>query len=200
MPWLPSIGFATQECHYSKGRNVNVPNYSEDGVLDQYDNPAANKYLVYRDERSTLCARGLALLSHHTFALYAEQQLFPHLPVTDRAVPKSPRVWEGSRFENIDQTLAPRTRKRIAGELLLSVIWRQACATGLTVSVGLMYPGILAQPFTGMPAGPSNIWVKQPCSSDDGEQARGLRVAAGFHEAVLARVRRNHFGIHANRS
>ena len=102
----------------------NVPNYGE-MEFDQYDNPAA-KYLVYRDEHHV--ARGVSRF-YPTTLPYMLEQLFPHF-VTDREMPKSPLVWEGSRF-CIDQTLPLKPENGSPGRLL-SVISKPACATEST--------------------------------------------------------------------
>jgi acyl homoserine lactone synthase len=161
----------------------NVPNYSE-MEFDQYDNPAA-KYLVYRDE--TGAARGVSRF-YPTTLPYMLEQLFSHF-VTDRAVPKSPCVWEGSRF-CIDQTLSPAIRKRIAAEIVVGYL-ETGLRYGLDGIVGLMYPAYWRSLFTG--AGWALEYMGETALLDDGNRARAGWLPVS--EAVLARVRRT-TGIH----
>ena len=60
---------------------------------DQYDNPAAS-YLVWRD--NTGKARGSSRL-YPTDRPYMVQEVFPQL-VSNISMPKSQRIWEGTRF------------------------------------------------------------------------------------------------------
>ena len=89
----------------------NVP--SHNGMeYDQFDTPAA-VYLVWRDETNE--ARGAARLIP-TDRPYMLRELWPHL-VTERPLPVSPKVWEGTRL-CVDRGVPGRVRRRIIGELL----------------------------------------------------------------------------------
>ncbi|MGB9069410.1 MAG: acyl-homoserine-lactone synthase [Candidatus Acidiferrales bacterium] len=161
----------------------NVPNYHE-MEFDQYDNPAA-KYLVYRDEN--YIARGVSRF-YPTTLPYMLEQLFHHF-VTDRDIPKSPRVWEGSRF-CIDQTLPPRTRKRIAQEIVVGYL-ETGLRHGIEGIIGLMYPAYWRSLFTS--AGWELKFMGETTLLDDGNKARAAWLPVS--ESVLARVRRT-TGIH----
>jgi acyl homoserine lactone synthase len=156
----------------------NVPNYGE-MEFDQYDNPAA-KYLVYRDD--AFVARGVSRF-YPTTLPYMLEQLFPHF-VTDRDIPKSPRVWEGSRF-CIDQTLPPLARKRIAGEIVVGYL-EAGLRNGIEGIVGLMYPAYWRSLFTS--AGWDLEYMGETAFLDDGNKARAGWLPVS--EAVLSRVRR----------
>ena len=160
-----------------------VPNYGE-MEFDQYDNPAA-KYLVYRDKDHV--ARGVSRF-YPTTLPYMLEQLFSHF-VTGRDIPKSPRVWEGSRF-CIDQTLPPRTRKRIAQEIVVGYL-ETGLRHGVEGIVGLMYPAYWRSLFTS--AGWELAYMGETTLLDDGNKARAAWLPVS--EAVLARVRRT-TGIH----
>src|ERR1700693_3922836 len=73
------------------------------------------------------------------------EQVFTHF-VTDRTIPKSPCVWEGSRF-CIDQTLPPQSRKRIAQEIVVGYL-EAGLRYGIEGIVGLMYPAYWRSLFT----------------------------------------------------
>jgi acyl homoserine lactone synthase len=161
----------------------NVPNYSE-MEFDQYDNPAA-KYLVYRDE--AYVARGVSRF-YPTTLPYMLEQLFSRF-VTDRPIPKSPRVWEGSRF-CIDQTLPPLARKRIAGEIVVGYL-EAGLRCGVEGIVGLMYPAYWRSLFTG--AGWELEYMGETALLNDGNKARAGWLPVS--ETILARVRRT-TGIH----
>ena len=161
----------------------NVPNYSE-MEFDQYDNPAA-KYLVYRDE--AYVARGVSRF-YPTTLPYMLEQLFSRF-VTDRPIPKSPRVWEGSRF-CIDQTLPPLARKRIAREIVVGYL-EAGLRCGVEGIVGLMYPAYWRSLFTG--AGWELEYMGETALLDDGNKARAGWLPVS--ETILARVRRT-TGIH----
>jgi len=160
-----------------------VPNYGE-MEFDQYDNPAA-KYLVYRDKDHV--ARGVSRF-YPTTLPYMLEQLFSHF-VTDREIPKSSRVWEGSRF-CIDQTLSPRTRKRIAQEIVVGYL-EAGLRHGIEGIVGLMYPAYWRTLFTS--AGWELAYMGETTLLDDGNKARAAWLPVS--ENVLARVRRT-TGIH----
>ena len=160
-----------------------VPNYGE-MEFDQYDNPAA-KYLVYRDHNHT--ARGVSRF-YPTTRPYMLEQLFSHF-VTDRPMPKNPRVWEGSRF-CIDQTLPPETRKRIAREIVVGYL-ETGLRYGIEGIVGLMYPAYWRSLFTS--AGWDIEFMGETALLDDGNKARAAWLPVS--ESILARVRKT-TGIH----
>ena len=160
-----------------------VPNYGE-MEFDQYDNPAA-KYLVFRDASGI--ARGVSRF-YPTTLPYMLEQLFPHF-VTHREIPKSARVWEGSRF-CIDQTLPPPARKRIAREIVVAYL-EAGLRYGIDGIVGLMYPAYWRTLFTG--AGWDIDYMGAVTPLADGNKARAAWLPVS--EAVLAKVRRT-AGIH----
>jgi N-acyl-L-homoserine lactone synthetase len=160
-----------------------VPNYRE-MEFDQYDNPAA-KYLVYRDRNHI--AQGVSRF-YPTTLPYMLEQLFSRF-VTDRDMPKSSRVWEGSRF-CIDQTLPPQNRKRIAQEIVVAYL-ETGLRYGIEGIVGLMYPAYWRSLFTS--AGWEIKYIGEISLLDDGNKARAAWLPVS--EAVLARVRRT-TGIH----
>jgi len=161
----------------------NVPNYSQ-MEFDQYDNPAA-KYLIYRDKNYV--AQGVSRL-YPTTLPYMLEQLFSHF-VTDRPIPKNPRVWEGSRF-CIDQTLPPPVRKRIAQEIVVAYL--ETCLHhGVEAIVGLMYPAYWRSLFTS--AGWDIQYMGEITPLDDGNKARAAWLPVSH--TVLANVRKT-TGIH----
>jgi acyl homoserine lactone synthase len=154
-----------------------VPNYGE-MEFDQYDNPAA-KYLIYRDK--DYVARGVSRFYPTTFP-YMLEQLFSHF-VTDRDLPKSSHVWEGSRF-CIDQTLPALTRKRIAAEIVVGYL-ETGLRYGIDGIVGLMYPAYWRSLFTS--AGWDIEYLGETTLLADGNKARAAWLPVS--ETVLARVR-----------
>ena len=159
-------------------QNWDVPNYGQ-MEFDQYDNPAA-KYLVWRDENGN--ARGVSRF-YPTTLPYMLEQLFGAF-VTDRQVPKSPRVWEGSRF-CIDQTLPAPARKRIASEIVVGYL-ETGLRFGIEGIVGLMYPAYWRSLFTG--AGWEIEYMGETKILADGNKARAAWLPVS--ESVLARVRK----------
>ena len=164
-------------------QNWDVPNYGE-MEFDQYDNPAA-KYLVWRDANQN--ARGVSRF-YPTTLPYMLEQLFADF-VTNRKVPKNPRVWEGSRF-CIDQTLPPETRKRIAREIVVGYL-EVGLRHGIEGIVGLMYPAYWRSLFTG--AGWEIEYMGETKTLADGNKARAAWLPVS--DSVLARVRKT-TGIH----
>jgi len=116
------------------------------------------------------------------------EQLFSHF-VTGRDIPKSPWVWEGSRF-CIDQTLPPATRKRIAQEIVVAYL-ETGLRHGIEGIVGLMYPAYWRSLFTS--AGWELEYLGETTLLDDGNKARAAWLPVS--DCVLARVRRT-TGIH----
>ena len=119
---------------------------------------------------------------------YMLEQLFPHF-VTVRDMPKSPRVWEGSRF-CVDQTLPPQTRKRIAQEIVVGYL-ETGLRYGIEAIVGLMYPAYWRSLFTS--AGWELEYMGDVTLLDDGNKAKAGWLPVS--ETVLAGVRRT-TGIH----
>ena len=105
--------------------------------------------------------------------------------MTDRPIPKSPRVWEGSRF-CIDQTLPPQTRKRIANKIVVAYL-ETGLRYGIEGIVGLMYPAYWRSLFTS--AGWDIKYMGETTLLDDGNKARAAWLPVS--ESVLARVRRS---------
>lgn len=155
----------------------NVPNYC--GMeFDQYDNPAA-KYLVFRDEN--FVARGVSRF-YPTTLPYMLEQLFSHF-VTVRDIPKSPYIWEGSRF-CIDQTLPPDIRKHIAREIVVAYL-EIALRYDIEAIVGLMYPAYWRSLFIS--AGWDIQYLGDIKLLEDGNKARAAWLPVS--EAVLEKVR-----------
>jgi acyl homoserine lactone synthase len=111
------------------------------------------------------------------------EQLFPHF-VTLRDIPKSPRVWEGSRF-CIDQTLPPPARKLIAREIVVAYL-ETGLRHGIEGVVGLMYPAYWRSLFTS--AGWDIDYMGEVTPLADGNKARAAWLPVS--ESVLANVRR----------
>ena len=111
-------------------------------------------------------ARGVSRF-YPTTLPYMLEQLFSHF-VTDRDIPKSARVWEGSRF-CIDQTLPPLARKRIAGEIVVGYL-EAGLRYGIEGIVGLMYPAYWRSLFTS--AGWEIEYLGETALLDDGNKAR----------------------------
>lgn len=108
----------------------NIPSYR--GMeYDQYDTPAAH-YLVWRDETGE--ARGVSRLSP-TDRPYMLEEQWPDM-VVDGTLPKSPLVWEATRF-GIDRDLEPALRKRILGELVVAYL-EFGIKEGITHMLGVM--------------------------------------------------------------
>ena len=109
---------------------------------DQYDNPAAH-YLVWRDKDGK--ARGSSRL-YPTDRPYMLEEIFPHL-VSKTEIPKSTKVWEGSRF-CVDASLDPQMRKRIVQEVVVGYL-EFGLAQGITNIIGVMYPAYYRNIFIG---------------------------------------------------
>ncbi len=82
---------------------------------DEYDGPAAT-YLVKQDEAGE--ARAVARLVP-TNQPYMLEQVWPDLLGGD--IPKSPQIWEGTRF-GVDHTLPASERRRLAMELVVACL------------------------------------------------------------------------------
>jgi acyl homoserine lactone synthase len=101
----------------------------------QFDNPAA-QYFVWRDNRGV--ARGVARLAP-TSVNYMLEEVWPHM-VQDIGLPKSDRVWEGTRF-GVDRDLDPKQRNTIVKELVCAYI-EYAILNGIDDIIGVMPVGI----------------------------------------------------------
>lgn len=150
-----------------------------DMEYDQYDNPAAY-YLVWRDDQGV--ARGTSRL-YPTDRPYMLQEVFPEL-VTKNALPRSPRIWEGSRF-CVDSTLAPAQRRRIIQEIVIGYL-EFARRFNVEQIIGVMYPVYWNSIFSksGWPV----EFLGEPQRS-----AEGHKIVAGtlpVSEATLQKVRR----------
>jgi len=145
---------------------------------DQYDNPASY-YLVWRDKDGK--ARGSSRL-YPTDRPYMLQEIFPHL-VNKIALPKSPKVWEGSRF-CVDASLSPEMRKRIIQEIIVGYL-EFSLAQGITNIIGVMYPAYYRNIF--IRNGWDVEWIGDASKSEEGHKiiAGSLTVS----EAVLQKVR-----------
>ncbi len=145
---------------------------------DQYDNPAAH-YLVWRDRAGK--ARGSSRL-YPTDRPYMLQEVFPHL-VSKISMPKSHRVWEGSRF-CVDSSLQPEMRKRIIQEIVVGYL-EFGLDHGISHFVGVMYPAYWRNIFIS--SGWDIEFLGEPHRSEEGH-----RIVAGcgkVSRAVLAKVR-----------
>lgn len=149
-----------------------------DMEFDQYDNPAA-RYLIYRDNDGK--AVGVSRL-YPTTLPYMLEQCFPDF-VTAYTIPKSPKVWEGSRF-CIDHNLSSDTRKTIARKLVVGYL-EVALANGIEAIVGLMYPAYWRSLFIG--AGWNIEFMGDIMGLADGNKARSAWLPVS--QEVLARVR-----------
>lgn len=93
----------------------NVP-HAHGMEWDQYDTPAA-VYLIWRDPQGR--ARGVVRASP-TSHPYMLADIWPGL-VTARPLPRSDRIWEGTRL-GVDSSLSPRLRRQISNELVVGMI------------------------------------------------------------------------------
>ena len=109
-----------------------VPSY-QGMEFDQYDNPAA-KYVVWRDQVGRV--QGSSRLYPTTLPYMLEKQ-FSNF-VADIDIPKSSKVWEGSRF-CVNHKLPPLERKRIISHLVVSYL-EAGLDAGVDGIVGIMYP------------------------------------------------------------
>ena len=152
---------------------------SVDGMeYDQYDNPAAH-YLVWSDSAGQV--RGSSRL-YPTDRPYMLQEVFSHL-VNKIDLPKSPSVWEGSRF-CVDDTLPAETRKRIMQEIILGYL-EFGVDRGITAIVGVMFPVYWRNIFV------NNGWAVD-WIGDVSKSAEGHKIVAGHlpvSESVLNAVR-----------
>ena len=93
------------------------------------------------------------------------QEIFPQL-VSKISMPKSYRVWEGSRF-CVDSSLQPEMRKRIMQEIIVGYL-EFGLDQGVSNFVGVMYPAYWRNIFI------SNGWdvefLGEPYRSDEGHK------------------------------
>ncbi len=155
---------------------------------DQYDNPAAH-YLVWRDKDGK--ARGSSRL-YPTDRPYMLEEIFPHL-VSKIEIPKSTKVWEGSRF-CVDASLDPQMRKRIVQEVVVGYL-EFGLAQGIANIIGVMYPAYYRNIFIGN--GWDVEWIGDVSKTEEGHKIiagsltiseavlKKVREKTGIHEAVL---------------
>ena len=145
---------------------------------DQYDNPATC-YLVWRDKAGK--AGGSSRL-YPTDRPYMLQEIFPQL-VSKITLPKSYRIWEGSRF-CVDAKLPPETRKRIIQEIIVGYL-EFGLDQGVSSFVGVMYPAYWRNIFI------SNGWdvefLGEPHKSDEGHKI--IAGSVSVSGAALEKVR-----------
>ncbi len=145
---------------------------------DQYDNPAAH-YLVWRDSAGK--ARGSSRLSP-TDRPYMLEEVFPHL-VSRTSMPKSHRIWEGSRF-CVDSGQQPDMRKRIMQEMVIGYL-EFGLEQGISHFIGVMYPAYWRSVFI------SNGWDVE-FLGDPQRSEEGHNIVAGrgvVSRAILEKVR-----------
>jgi N-acyl-L-homoserine lactone synthetase len=147
--------------------------------FDQYDN-LASVYLVWANEQGIV--HGMSRL-YPTTLPYMLEQVFSHL-ITERPLPKSPRIYEGSRF-CISKDLPKEQRKRIAAEIVLGYL-EYGLSHGIEEFIGVMFPIYWRNLFeiNGWPITPFGPVVRLP----EGHKvmAGGVKVSA----EDLANVRR----------
>jgi acyl homoserine lactone synthase len=102
---------------------------------DQFDTPAT-QYFVWRDEQGK--ARGVARLAP-TSVKYMLEEVWPE-QVTGIALPKTDRVWEGTRF-GVDRDLPAHQRNAIVKELVCAYI-EYAILNDIEDIIGVMPVGI----------------------------------------------------------
>lgn len=106
-----------------------VPEYN--GLeYDQFDTPAA-RYVLWLDEHHE--ARGVTRLIPTTQP-YMIQVLWPEL--IDGPLPRTPTIWEATRF-GCDRDLDPPTRRRVIAELICGC-QEFGIANGISKYVGVM--------------------------------------------------------------
>ncbi len=107
---IPSI-FRLRHQGFKQRQNYDVP-YFKDMEYDAYDTPATT-YLAWRDDDDVV--RGCTRL-FPTTRPYMIEEIWPH-SLQNMTPPKSPYIWEASRF-CIDKELPAQVRKKVHGELL----------------------------------------------------------------------------------
>lgn len=160
-----------------KRQDWDVPSY-EELEFDQYDNPAA-KYLVYRDENSI--AQGSSRF-YPTVLPYMLEESFSNF-VTDIDIPKSPQIWEGSRF-CVNHKLPPFERKKIINYLVVGYL-EAGLHAQIDGIVGLMYPAYWRGIF--IQAGWPIEFLGDTMRLDDGHKARAAWLP--IEEKILNNVR-----------
>ena len=107
---------------------------------DQFDTPAT-QYFVWRDENGV--ARGVARLAPTTLN-YMLKEVWPD-KITKIDMPRSERVWEGTRF-GVDHSLPAVQRNTIVKELVCAYV-EYAMSHGIDDIIGVMPVGILRAVF-----------------------------------------------------
>lgn len=107
---------------------------------DQFDTPAT-QYFVWRDENGV--ARGVARLAPTTLN-YMLKEVWPD-KITKIDLPRSERVWEGTRF-GVDHSLPAAQRNTIVKELVCAYV-EYAMSHGIDDIIGVMPVGILRAVF-----------------------------------------------------
>lgn len=149
--------------------------------FDQFDTPAT-QYFVWRDENAV--ARGIARLAPTTMS-YMLQEVWPD-KITEIAMPKSERIWEGTRF-GVDHSLPALQRNTIVKELVCAYM-EYAATHGIEGIIGVMPVGILRAVFA------RNGWqpkVLGPVWREDGieVQAAHLPVTMDMMKSVHHRTK-----------
>lgn len=108
--------------------------------FDQFDTPAT-QYFVWRDGDGV--ARGVARMAPTTLS-YMLEEIWPD-KITEIQMPKSERIWEGTRF-GVDNTLPADLRSQIVKELVCAYM-EYANLMGLDAIIGVMPVGILRAVF-----------------------------------------------------
>lgn len=161
----------------TKRQGWDVPCY-EKMEFDQYDNPAA-KYLVYRDQDGI--AHGVSRF-YPTTLPYMLENTFSHF-VTKMDIPKSSKVWEGSRF-CINNTLPASQRKEIINRIVVAYL-EAGLHAKIDAIVGLMYPAYWRGLF--IQAGWEIDFLGDTLLLEDGYKARAAWLPV--NEEVLKKVR-----------
>ena len=161
----------------TKRQSWDIPNYN--GLeFDQYDNPAS-KYLLYRDENGH--AQGSSRF-YPTTLPYMLEEKFSHF-VTDIDIPKSDKVWEGSRF-CVNNTLPALERKKIINHLVVAYL-EAGLHANIDAIVGIMYPAYWRGLF--IQAGWPIEFIGDTMLLEDGHKARAAWLPVS--EEILVKVR-----------
>ena len=130
---IPSI-YRLRHQGFKLRQTYDVPSY-KDMEYDAYDTPATT-YLAWRDTHNIV--RGCTRL-FSTVRPYMIEELWPQA-IHEVKLPKSPSVWECSRF-CIDKFQPVETRRRIHGELLCA-FHEYGLQENIDWMIGVMTPRI----------------------------------------------------------